>query len=113
MKDCLFCAIAKGEIETLFLYEDDDIVAFKDISPQAPLHLLIVPKEHIESAAQLGQSHGAMLARIFEVAARLVADAGYGEGYRVVTNIGKHGAQSVPHLHFHVLAGRQMGWPPG
>lgn len=113
MKDCLFCNIASGAIETIFLYEDEDIVAFKDIDPKAPFHVLIVPKKHIDSAAQLGAEHGALLARVFETAARLVDEAGFAKGYRVITNIGPEGGQSVGHLHFHVLAGRQLGWPPG
>ena len=113
MKDCLFCRIAKGEIPTIFLYEDDELMAFRDIDPQAPLHLLVVPKAHIASAAQLTEDEGAMLGRAYALAARLVAQAGYTNGYRVVTNIGEEGGQSVPHLHFHVLAGRNFGWPPG
>ncbi len=113
MDDCLFCKIARGEMGTTFLYEDGDVVAFHDISPQAPCHILLVPKRHIADAAALMAADGPLLGKLFELAARLVKEAGYGEGYRVVTNIGKHGQQSVPHLHFHVLAGRQMAWPPG
>jgi histidine triad (HIT) family protein len=98
---------------TAFLYEDGDLVAFADIAPQAPFHVLVVPKRHITDAAGLVAADGPLLGKVFEVAARLVKEAGYEEGYRVVTNVGKHGQQSVPHLHFHVLAGRQMAWPPG
>lgn len=113
MEDCIFCKIANKEIVTNFLYEDDEVVAFPDASPQAPLHLLIIPKAHIGSAAELTQGDGAMLGKVFQLAAQLVQQQGYTEGYRVVTNVGAQGGQSVPHLHFHVLAGRQMGWPPG
>ncbi len=113
MQDCLFCKIAKKEIPVEPLYEDADILAFKDIEPKAPFHVLVIPKSHFESAAHLTEDEGAMLGRMFAVAARLVQQAGYGEGYRVVTNVGRDGGQSVPHLHFHILAGRQMGWPPG
>lgn len=113
MHDCLFCGICKGDIETLILHEDDDIVAFRDIDPQAPFHVLIVPKRHIQSAAQLTEDEGSLLGKIFALAAKLCRQAGYENGYRVVTNIGPDGGQSVPHLHFHVLAGRQMSWPPG
>ncbi len=113
MNNCLFCKIAKQEIETIFIYEDEDLMAFKDIDPQAPFHILIVPKAHIESAAVLTEDEGAMLGRVFTIAARLCNNAGFGTGYRIVTNIGSDGGQSVPHLHFHVLAGRQMAWPPG
>lgn len=113
MADCLFCNIAQGKLGTIFLYEDDDIVIFNDIDPQAPLHLLVVPKRHIDDAAQLTAADGPLLGKAFEQAARLVKEAGYDEGYRVVTNVGRHGQQSVNHLHFHVLAGRQMSWPPG
>lgn len=113
MTECLFCNIAKGAMGTIFIYEDDDIVAFKDIEPVAPLHVLIIPKAHIESAAQLCAKDGAMLAKVFETAANIAKNAGYTNGYRLVTNIGKDGAQSVAHLHFHLLAGRQMAWPPG
>lgn len=113
MADCLFCKIAKKEISTDFLYEDDELIAFRDIDPQAPFHILIVPKAHIHSAVQLTEDEGCMLGRAFALAAHLCAAAGHRDGYRVVTNVGEKGGQSVPHLHFHVLAGRQLGWPPG
>lgn len=113
MNDCLFCRIAKGELDTLFLYEDAELMAFKDIDPKAPFHILIVPKAHIESATQLTEDEGPLLGRVFALAARLCGEAGCKNGYRVVTNVGAEGGQSVPHLHFHVLAGRQLGWPPG
>lgn len=113
MRDCLFCKIAKGEVETIFLHEDDELMAFKDIDPKAPFHVLIVPKAHIESAALITEDEGVMLGHVFSLATRLVREAGYNDGFRVVTNAGKDAGQSVPHLHFHVLAGRQLAWPPG
>lgn len=113
MRECLFCQIAKGEIPSDFLYQDDELMAFYDIDPQAPFHVLIVPKAHIQSALTLTEDEGCMLGRVFALAARLCAQAGYANGYRVVTNVGADGGQSVGHLHFHVLAGRQMAWPPG
>lgn len=113
MDDCLFCKIAGGSIPTNMLYEDEDLVAFRDIDPQAPLHILLVPKQHIPSAQQLTEVDAPLLGKVFEVAAMLYEREGLTEGYRLVTNVGKHGGQSVPHLHFHLLAGRQMAWPPG
>lgn len=113
MDDCLFCKICRGEIPSDVLYQDEDILVFRDIDPQAPVHFLVVPKAHIESAAQLAEADGALLGKVFAVAGRLCAQLGVQDGYRVVTNVGKHGGQSVPHLHFHVLGGRQLAWPPG
>ncbi len=111
--DCIFCNIASGKFGTAFLYEDEQVVAFKDIDPQAPFHVLIVPKAHIQSAASLTREQGEMLGKIFALAATLCEQNGYKNGYRIVTNIGEEGGQSVPHLHFHILAGRALGWPPG
>lgn len=114
MRECLFCQIAKHEVPTIFLYEDDELMAFRDIDPQAPFHILVVPKAHVQSARALTEDEGCMLGRAFALAGRLAAEAGYADGgYRVVTNVGEDGGQSVPHLHFHVLAGRKMEWPPG
>ncbi len=113
MDDCLFCKICNGEIPSIILFEDEDLLAFRDIDPKAPFHALIVPKKHIESAAALGEEDGALLGKIFALAAKLCAEEGVTNGYRVVTNVGADGGQSVPHLHFHVLGGRQMAWPPG
>lgn len=113
MPDCLFCKIVGGEIPSQFLYEDDDMVAFRDIDPKAPVHILLVPKAHIEDAAALTEVEGALLGKMFAVAAKLAKQEGLENGWRVVTNVGKDGGQSVPHLHFHLLGGRQLGWPPG
>lgn len=111
--DCLFCKISSGQLGTEMLYEDADLVAFKDVDPQAPVHILIVPKAHIPDASALNMQHGQLLGKVFSVAAQLCAQQGLTNGYRIVTNIGADGGQSVPHLHFHVLGGRAMAWPPG
>lgn len=113
MDNCLFCDICCGKVDSITLHEDELVVAFRDISPQAPFHILIVPKAHIQSAADLTDKHGPLLGHVYELAAKLCRQEGYTNGYRVVVNVGADGAQTVPHLHFHVLAGRQMAWPPG
>ena len=112
MSDCLFCKIAAGEIPSSKVYEDELCYAFNDIAPQAPTHFLVIPKEHIASAAEISGANSAVVAHIFEVIARLTKEQGI-ESYRIVSNIGEQAGQSVPHLHFHVLAGRDMTWPPG
>ena len=112
MSDCLFCKIAAGEIPSSKVYEDDLCYAFNDIAPQAPTHFLVVPKAHITSVSAITAENSAVVAHIFEVIAKVTAEMGI-ESYRVVSNIGEAGQQSVPHLHFHVLAGRDMTWPPG
>lgn len=113
MDDCLFCKIAAGQIPSNKLFEDDKILAFYDIDPQAPVHFLVIPKTHIDSAAKLGEGDGALLAHVFATIARLCEELGCEKGYRVVTNVGEDGGQSVRHLHFHVLAKRSLAWPPG
>ena len=113
MSDCIFCKIAKGEIPSRKAYEDDRILAFYDLDPQAPTHFLVIPKVHIASVAEITPQNSAVIAHIYEVIARLAAELGLEQGFRVVTNCGPQGGQTVPHLHFHVLAGRDMTWPPG
>ena len=113
MEDCLFCKIAAGEIPSNKLYEDDTLLAFYDIDPKAPLHFLVIPKAHYQSAAQLTEQDAPLLGHVFAVIAKLCAEQGCENGYRVVTNVGQDGGQSVPHLHFHVLAKRSLAWPPG
>lgn len=114
MEDCLFCRIASKEIEADVVHASDDVVAFRDINPQAPTHILIIPKEHVESARALRDRHGEMLAEILQVAAHLAkADGIDRSGWRLVTNVGPDAGQSVRHLHFHLLGGRPMAWPPG
>ena len=110
--DCLFCAIAAGEIPSNKVYEDDLCYAFYDIAPQAPTHFLVIPKSHIGSVAEISGENSAVVAHIFEVIAKITKQLGL-DSYRIVSNIGKQAGQSVHHLHFHVLAGRDMTWPPG
>ena len=113
-ENCVFCRIAAGEIPANFVHQDDLVVAFHDITPKAPTHVLLLPREHIVAAADLTDAHGPMLGRLFAVAAKLAREAGVAEsGYRLVTNSGKGAGQSVAHLHFHLLGGRPMRWPPG
>ena len=112
MSDCLFCKIAAGEIPSAKVYGDELCCAFSDIAPQAPTHFLVIPREHIASVAGVNTGNSAVVAHIFEVIAKVTAEMGI-ERYRVVSNIGEQAGQSVPHLHFHVLAGRDMTWPPG
>ena len=111
--DCVFCKIANGEIPCKKAYEDDRVLAFYDLDPQAPVHILIIPKEHIQSVEEITAENSAIVGHIFEVAAKLAKENGLNEGFRVVSNVGKDGGQSVPHLHFHLLGGRSMKWPPG
>ena len=110
--DCLFCKIAGGEIPSNKVYEDELCYAFYDIAPQAPTHFLVVPKAHIQSVTAITPENSAVVAHIFEVIAKLSKELGM-ESYRVVSNIGPQAQQSVFHLHFHVLSGRDMTWPPG
>ena len=112
MSDCLFCKIIAGEIPSSKVYEDDVCFAFNDIAPQAPTHFLVIPKAHIASVSAVTAENSAVVAHIFEVIAKLAKELGL-ESYRVVSNIGEQAGQSVHHLHFHVLAGRDMTWPPG
>lgn len=111
--DCVFCKIANGEIPSKKAYEDDQILAFYDLDPQAPVHILIIPKEHIQSVEEITPQNSAVVAHIFEIAAKLAKENNLTDGFRVVSNVGKDGGQSVPHLHFHLLGGRSMKWPPG
>ena len=113
MSDCLFCKIIAGEVPSKKLYEDELCYAFYDIDPQAPTHFLVIPKQHIASAAALTEADAELLGHVFATIASLCAKLGCDSGYRVVTNVGADGGQSVPHLHFHVLSGRDMTWPPG
>ena len=112
--DCLFCSIIKGEIPSTKIYEDDLVYVFADIAPQAPVHMVMVPKAHIPSANELTEENAAVVGHIFAVAAKLAKEQGFAEnGYRIVNNCGEDGGQTVGHLHFHLLAGRNLGWPPG
>ena len=112
--DCLFCRIAGGEIPASIAYQDELVVAFHDISPQAPTHVLLIPRTHLGGVGDLGETDGPLLARLMTVAARLAREAGVDRsGYRLVANTGPDAGQSVRHLHWHLLGGRSMAWPPG
>lgn len=113
MSDCLFCKIVAGEISSNKIYEDEACYAFYDIDPQAPVHFLVVPKMHIASADALTEENAAVVSHIFLVIRKLAKDLGLDNGYRIVNNIGEDGGQTVKHLHFHVLGGRSLAWPPG
>lgn len=110
----IFTKIINREIPAHIVYETDDVLAFRDIHPQAPVHVLVIPKRPVESIAHAGPEHEALMGKLLLAAAEVARVEGVAEqGYRVVTNIGQHGGQSVFHLHLHVLGGRQLGWPPG
>ena len=113
MEDCLFCKIIGGEIPSKKLYEDDRVLAFYDISPEAPTHFLVVPKAHIPSPAAIDPENEAVVGHVFSVIAKLAQELKLEKGYRVVCNCGEEGGQTVGHLHYHVLAGRNLSWPPG
>ena len=112
MSDCLFCKIAAGEIPSNKVYEDEQVYAFYDIDPQAPTHFLVLPKAHIGSCGEINGENAPVVAHIFEVISKVTHDLGITD-FRVVSNGGEQAGQSVHHLHFHVLAGRDMTWPPG
>ena len=112
MSDCLFCKIANGEIPSNKVYEDAVCLALRDIDPQAPTHFLVIPKAHIASCAQVNEDNAALVGHMFTVIAKVAKEQGL-DSYRVVSNCGEQAGQSVPHLHFHVLGGRDMTWPPG
>ncbi len=112
MADCLFCRIAAGEIPSDKVYEDDKVLVFRDIDPKAPTHLLVIPKEHVASCGAITPENSPLVAYLFEVIAKVTEQLGIRE-FRVVSNCGATAGQSVFHLHFHVLAGRDMTWPPG
>lgn len=114
MENCLFCKIAEGTVPAKIVYQDEDVVAFEDINPQAPHHILLIPRHHITSMADVTAEDGPMLAALFAVAAKLAHKMDLDErGYRFVTNVGPDAGQSVFHLHFHLLGGRKFHWPPG
>jgi histidine triad (HIT) family protein len=110
----LFCRIVAGTTHADRVFEDDHVIAIRDINPQAPTHLLVMPREHVASARELGKTDGDLLGAAFAALADLADREGISErGYRIVTNVGEWGGQSVRHLHFHLIGGRQMSWPPG
>lgn len=112
--DCIFCKIANGEIPSEIIFEDDDCVAFNDLNPQGPVHFLVVPKKHIGSLAEMTEDDEALFGHMLTVISILANEKGLNEkGYRVVNNCGPDGGQTVDHIHFHVIGGRAMTWPPG
>ncbi|OQW31622.1 MAG: histidine triad nucleotide-binding protein [Nitrospira sp. SG-bin1] len=114
MNDCLFCKIVEKTIPTKIVHEDDETLAFDDIHPQAPVHTLVIPKRHVTSIQDLGESDQALLARLLLTCTKVAKDKGVTDsGFRLVTNTGRHGGQTIFHLHWHVMGGRRMGWPPG
>lgn len=114
MEDCIFCKIINGDIPSKKIYEDDKVYAFYDINPEAPVHFLVIPKEHIQSANAIKENNADIVAHIFKVINKLVVDLNIAEtGYRIVNNCGEDGGQTVNHMHFHVLGGRSLQWPPG
>ena len=114
MSDCLFCAIVDGKIKANLVYQDEAVLAFKDIAPKAPVHILIIPRKHVVSVLDIEAGDHGMIGRIFQVAGRLAREQGIAEsGFRLVVNSGADAGQSVFHLHYHLLGGRQMAWPPG
>jgi histidine triad (HIT) family protein len=114
MSDCIFCKIVKGEIPGKKIYEDDEMLAFHDITPMAPVHFLLIPKKHIKSLMHLEAENIALAGRLLGKAQELAKEQGCGEnGARFVINAGRDGGQTVDHLHIHILGGRALGWPPG
>lgn len=114
MTDCIFCKIARGEIPADKLYEDEQVVAFRDLNPQAPAHALVIPKTHIATLNDLQEADAALIGRLFLAAKAVAGQLGLADdGYRTVVNCNNHGGQTVYHIHLHLLGGRQMTWPPG
>ncbi len=112
--DCIFCRIASGEMAATLVHEDELVVAFRDINPQAPTHVLLIPRKHVTSLNALSEDEDSGIGHIVRVAARIAAAEGCGEsGYRLVANCGREAGQTVDHVHFHLLGGRALGWPPG
>ena len=113
MMDCIFCKIIKGEIPSAKVYENEYVYAFRDINPQAPTHILVIPKAHISSAADVNEENSAVIAHIFEVIAKLSKELDMTNGFRVVNNCGDWAGQTVKHIHFHLMGGREFTWPAG
>lgn len=113
MEDCLFCKIVRGEIPSKKVFEDEQVFCFEDIDKKAPVHVLIVSKKHIKSLADADEQDMDIFSHIMRVAKQLAKDLALADGFRVVVNTGKDGGQTVPHLHFHLLGGRALSWPPG
>lgn len=113
MEDCLFCKIIAGEIPSTKVYENEWVYAFLDIDPQAPFHAIVVPKKHIRDATEINSENSFLIAKVYEAIAEIAAENGLEKGFRVVNNCGEDGGQTVGHIHFHLLARRNLAWPPG
>ncbi len=113
MNDCLFCKIAAGEIPVDIVLETDSALAFRDIDPQAPTHVLVIPREHFDNAQAIAQDNPALAGHVLALATQVATHEGLENGHRIVTNTGPDGGQSVGHMHLHVLGGRRLTWPPG
>lgn len=113
MSDCLFCKIVNGDIPSTKIYEDEFVYAFADIEPQAPFHAIVIPKEHISSANEINAENSFLIAKVFEAIKEIAKKENLEKGYRVVNNCGADGGQTVNHIHFHLLARRNLAWPPG
>jgi len=114
LEDCLFCKIAAGKMDTDFIYQDEQVVVFEDINPKAPVHLFIVPKKHISDLNSLETEDSELIGHIYQIAKQMAAEYDIAEsGYRLVSNCGDDGGQTVYHIHFHLLGGRKLQWPPG
>lgn len=114
MDDCIFCKIVNKQVPSELVYEDDYVCAFKDINPVAPIHVLIVPKDHLQSLNEIEQNHKELIGHVFLVSKILAREFGISEsGYRIVVNCGKDGGQTVNHIHFHLMGGRKFSWPAG
>jgi histidine triad (HIT) family protein len=112
--DCIFCKIAIRELDTPLLYQNDEVVAFADIAPKAPIHILIIPRHHIATVNDLSMNEFSIIGKMHSVACQLAKDIGIADdGYRLVMNCNQNGGQTVPHIHLHLLGGRKMSWPPG
>ena len=111
--DCLFCKIAAGEIPSTKIYEDEFVYAFADIDPKAPFHAIIIPREHIASAEDVNETNSQLIAKVFEAISKIAKEENLDNGFRVVNNCGEDGGQTVGHIHFHLLARRNLQWPPG
>ncbi len=111
--DCIFCRIARGDIRAQVVHSDEESVAFRDVNPQAPTHVLVVPRRHIESIAAMEDDDARLIGHLFAVAREVAREAGLDGGYRLVVNVGADAGQTVPHVHLHVIGGRPLDWPPG